>query len=81
MMGWVGDTSDCWKLWLYTDADFAADKTKSPRMSGVFCAITGPTTYFPLCALSKKQSAVSHSTAEFEMIAAFSRENRSLGRP
>jgi hypothetical protein len=70
MMGWVGDSAINWKLWLYTDADFAADKTTSRSVSGVFCAINGPTTYFPLCALSKKQSAVSHSTAESEMIAA-----------
>ena len=48
MMGWLGDTSVSWKLWLYTDADFAADKTTSRSVSGVFRAINGPTTDFPL---------------------------------
>ena len=70
MMGWVGDTSVSWNKWLFTDADFAADKTTSRSMSGRLCAINGPTTYFPLRALCKKQSAVSHSTAESEMTAA-----------
>ena len=46
MFGWVGDKSDDWKLWLYTDADFAADKSTSRSVSGVFCAMSGPTTYF-----------------------------------
>ena len=70
MFGWVGEDSKDWRLWLYTDADFAADKSTSKSVSGVFCAMYGPTTFFPLCALSKKQGAVSHSTAESEMVAA-----------
>ena len=70
MMGWVGDTSISWTLWLYTDAHLAADKSTSRSVSGVFCAIHRQATYFPLCALPKKQSAVSHSSAESEMIAA-----------
>ena len=46
MMGWVGDTSECWKRWLYTDADFAADKTTSRIVSEVLCAINGLTAIF-----------------------------------
>ena len=26
MFGWIGDKSADWRIWLYTDADFAADK-------------------------------------------------------
>ena len=63
-------TSDSWTLWLYTDADFAADKCTSRIVSVVCCAISGPATYFPLRALSKQQSAVSYLTAESELIAA-----------
>ena len=70
MFGWVGDSSKDLTLWLYTDADFASDKSDSKSVSGVFCALAGPTTFFPLCALSKKQSCVSHSTTESEMVAA-----------
>ena len=54
---------------MYTDAVSAADKSTSKSVSGVFCAMCGPTTFFPLCALSKKQGAVSHSSAESEMVA------------
>ena len=70
MFGWIGDVSKDLRLWLYTDADFAADKSDSQSISGVFCALVGPTSYFPICALSKKQSSVSHSTTESEMVAA-----------
>ena len=55
---------------MYTDADLAADKSTSKRVSGVLFAMCGPTTFFPLCALPKKQGAASHSTAESEMVAA-----------
>ena len=70
MLGWVGDKSGVWRIWLYTDADFAADMSTSKSVSGVFCAISGPTSYFPFCALSEKAGAVSRSTAESEMVAA-----------
>ena len=70
MFGWVGDKMDKLNLWLYTDADVASDKSTSKSVSGVFCALAGPSTFFPLCALSKKQAAVSHSTTEAEIIAA-----------
>ena len=70
MFGWVGDKAEDLRLWLYTDSDFAGDTSDSQSVSGVFCALTGPTTYFPLCASSKKQRAVSHSTCEAEMVAA-----------
>lgn len=70
MFGWMGDAMDHIRLWLYTDADFAADQLDSKSVSGVFCALHGPTSHFPLCTLSKKQSAVSHSTTESEIVAA-----------
>ena len=70
MFGWIGDKSADWRRWLHIDADFAADKSTSKSVSGVCCAMSCPTSYFPLCALSKKQGAVSHSTAESEMVAA-----------
>ena len=36
MFGWVGDKSADWRIWLYTDADFAADKSTSKSISGFF---------------------------------------------
>ena len=70
MFRWVGDRSADWRLWLYTGADFAAETSTQKSVSGVFSAIRGPTSYFPLCVYSKKQRAVSHSTAESERVAA-----------
>ena len=70
MFGWVGANSTDWRCWLYTDAGFAAFKSTSNSVSCVFCAMCDPTTLFPRCASSKKQGAVSHSTAESEMVAA-----------
>ncbi len=54
----------------YSDADFAGDKKRQRSTSGVFLALYGAHTFFPLSAQSKKQTAVSHSTVEAEIIAA-----------
>ena len=45
-------------------------QTNIKEISGVCCAISGPTSYFPMCAFSKTQGAVNHSTAESEMVTA-----------
>ena len=42
MFGWIGYKSADWRIWLHTDADFAADKSTSKSVSGVFCGISGP---------------------------------------
>ena len=55
MFGWVGDKSADWRVWLHTDTDFAADKSTSKSVSGVFCAICGPKPFSPLCALTKNK--------------------------
>ena len=70
LTGVIGDTIDNVSLELYSDADFAGDKSDSKSTSGVFLAIKGPNTFFPLSACSKKQSCVSHSTPEAELVAA-----------
>ena len=70
MFGWVGDKLIDWRMWLYTDADFAAEKSTFKTVSGVCRAFSGPTLYSPFCAWSKKQGAVSHPTVESEMVAA-----------
>ena len=54
---------------MYADSDFAGDLRGSKSTSGVYMALVGPSTFAPLCAISKTQSAVSHSTAEAEVIA------------
>ena len=65
----VGDPLEKCRLLLYSDADFAgnnADLSKST--SGLFLVMAGPNTFAPLLAVSKAQSATSHSSTESEVI-------------
>ncbi len=69
-IGFVGDNPSELSLGLFSDADFAGDKASQRSKSGVFLALYGPHSFFPLSAQSKKQTATSHSTVEAEIIAA-----------
>ena len=66
---YVGDNFDEIRLGLFTDADFAGDKSDSKSTSGVFIAAIGPHTYAPIVSISKKQGCVSTSTCESEVVA------------
>ena len=68
-IGFIGDELKDLQLCLYTDADFAGDRNDLKSTSGVFLALTGTHSFWPLCGQSKKQTAVSHSTAEAELVA------------
>ncbi len=68
--GWIGDPPAELTLTLYADADFAGDNETMRSTSGVFLALTGKNTFWPLTAISKRQSCVSHSTPEAEIVAA-----------
>ena len=57
-------------LTLFRDADFAGCLDTAESTPGVLIALTGPNSFFPLNAISKKQSCVSHSTPEAEIVAA-----------
>ena len=70
LKGHIGDDPENINLTLYSDADFAGCIETAKSTSGVFIALTGPNTFFPLNAISKKQSCVSHSTPEAEIVAA-----------
>ena len=70
MVSYIGDSKDELNVRLYTDADFAGDNGCSKSTSGTFLCISGPNSSAPLSGQSKKQSAVSHSTPEAEIIAA-----------
>ena len=67
MVGWVGDPMDDVRLALYADADFAGcvESLRSRHLN-----LQGPNTRFPLSGSSKRQSCVSHSTPEAEILAA-----------
>ena len=65
----VGDGALECKLVLFTDASFAGDLKDSKSTSGGLLCLMGPNTYVPITWLCKKQTAVSHSTSESEVIA------------
>ncbi|CAE7710334.1 unnamed protein product [Symbiodinium sp. CCMP2592] len=56
------------ELVLYCDADLAGDRTDSKSTSGVFMCLLGLRSFMPLNALSKKQTSVSKSTPEAEIV-------------
>ena len=67
---WVGDSQADLKLHLYTDADLASDPEDSISTSGAYFAIVGPHTHVPIAQRCKKQTAVSHSSTESELVSA-----------
>ena len=66
--GFVGDPLDKLKLRLYADADFAGDRLDAKSTSGALLVLVGPNTYFPLQWSSRKQTSVSRSTTESEVV-------------
>ena len=66
--GFVGDKPEDCHVLVYCDASFADDLKTSKSTSGFFAAIVGPNTYMPINAFAKKQTAVSHSSTESEMM-------------
>jgi len=70
MWSWIGDKPADLTVKLFSDADFSGDKKTSRSTSGVFLQISGPNSAFVLSGQSKKQTCVSHSTPEAEIVAA-----------
>ena len=70
LTGFVGDGPSALKLRLYADADFAGDRPEYKSTSGIYLALVGPNTFFPLAAKAQKQTAVAHSTVEAEIVSA-----------
>ena len=69
MQGFIGDKiGDC-KLWLFCDADWAGEHD-SKSTSGCALFLVGPNTYYPLNAFSKKQTSVTMSSTESEVVSA-----------
>ncbi|CAE8585895.1 unnamed protein product, partial [Polarella glacialis] len=72
MRGYVGrdDKAEDLFLRLFADADFAGCRDTARSTSGVFLGTYGKNTFVPVAAQAKKQSCVSHSTPEAELVAA-----------
>ena len=66
--GVIGDSPDQLYLRLFVDAGFCNDRDDAKSNSGIWLLLCGPNTSFPLQWLSQKQSNVSHSTTEAELV-------------
>ena len=66
---WVGDPPEDCILALYADASFAGYLDDSKSSTGSVLCLLGPNTFVPITWICKKQSAVSHSSTEAEVIA------------
>ena len=67
-IGFIGDPLDKLELDLFADADFAGDRRDMKSTSGVFFALWGPHSFFPLGAICKKQTSTAHSSPESELV-------------
>ena len=65
---YVGNTVKQCRLGLFQDSDFAGDLEDSKSTSGGTLCIFGSHTFVPISWMCKKQTAVSHSSTESEII-------------
>ena len=64
----VGNTARRWRLGLFQDSDFAEDLEDSKSTSGGLLCIFGSHTFVQVSWMCKKQTSVSHSSTEAEII-------------
>ena len=65
---YVGNTAKQCRLGLFQDSDFAGDLEDSTSTSGGTLSVFGSHTFVPISWMCKKQTAVSHSSTESEII-------------
>ena len=68
MFGYVRDPPSQLHLALYVDADFCGDREDAYSTNGGWLVLQGPNTCFPITWVSKKQTSVSRSTTESEIV-------------
>ena len=71
MIGWAGDKLEDVQPHIYADADFTGCTASQKFTNGVHHVLRGPNTCFPIEGVSKRQSCVSTSTTEAEIVAGF----------
>ena len=64
----VGNTAEQCRLGLFQDSDFAGDLEDSKSTSEGTLCVLGNHTFVPIGWMCKKQTAVSHSSTESEII-------------
>ena len=65
---YVGNTAKQCRLGLFQDSDFAGDLEDSKSTSGGTVCVLGSHTFVPISWMCKRQTAVSHSSTESEII-------------
>ena len=65
---YVGNTAKQCRLGLFQDSDFAGDLEDSKSTSGGTLCIFGSHTFVPISWMCKKQTSVSHSSTESDII-------------
>ena len=65
---YLGKTARQCRLGLFQDSDFAGDLDDSKSTSGGTLCVFGSHTFVPICWMCKKQTSVSHSSKESEII-------------
>jgi hypothetical protein len=70
MIGWCGGPDTMLDLRVHADADFAGCVRAMRSTTGVALVVEGPNTRMVANGVSKRQTAVSHSTPEAEIVAA-----------
>ena len=68
LVGTIQDKPEDLELRLFVDADFAGDRSTARSTSGGFLALTGPSSFFSLAWISKRQTSTSRSTTESEVV-------------
>ena len=68
LVGTIQDKPEDLELRLFVDADFAGDRSTARSTSGGFLALSGPSFFFPLAWISKRQTSTSRSTTESEVV-------------
>ena len=64
----ITDPAKDLQLTLYSDADFAGEKEHTRSTNGGLLALTGPSSFFPIAWISKRQTSTSRSTTEAEVV-------------
>ena len=65
---YVGNTAQQCRIGLFQDSDFAGDLESSRSTSGGVLCIFGSRTFVPISWMCKKQTSVSHSSTEAEIV-------------
>ncbi len=66
---WVGDGITECLLMLFADGSFAGGLTDAKSTTGGYLCLVGPSIFVPISWICKKQTSVSHSSSEAEVVA------------